>query len=153
MLGETLTPLVERIKEATQEYEKALTKVLMKGVFERYPTVRNFGFVAITPYFNDGDLCTNSIHNVIINGSYEENYDDDEEDETDFFTTTRETIGWGANEKSNPDFNPENRRIAEEISELIYGAEDALHSIYGTNTRVVFHRDGLVDQEEEEPGY
>jgi hypothetical protein len=78
---------LEKIKnelEAFEQKKKVFVEELrkefptmFKELFEKNPRIESIGWTQYTPYFNDGDECTFSVHtdNLNINGENEEEHD------------------------------------------------------------------------------
>ena len=47
--------------DTSKKLEQALFQYI-QPIFDKYPTVDNLSFLAFTPYFADGDVCTYSTH-------------------------------------------------------------------------------------------
>lgn len=61
---------LEKIKKLKEDYDTAVKNIgteffieSFAPIWEKYPTLKSFNFCAYTPYFNDGDVCTYSVHN------------------------------------------------------------------------------------------
>ena len=88
-----VTAAKEQVKKAGATAVAALFKVF----FAEYPEVKAVGWKQFTPHFNDGEPCEFSCdsYSLKINGEGEDDYGD--------INTIDPTLGWGNNERPNPD--------------------------------------------------
>lgn len=69
-----MTELIKRIQEQTIEFNKRRAELVeeLKGnfhamfteIFDKHPTINYFAWTQYSPYFNDGDECTFSRHEI-----------------------------------------------------------------------------------------
>lgn len=123
--------LQKQIEEA-QTKAKALAKeilpVVMADFFQRNPEVYGIGWVQYAPYWNDGDACTFSVHELQL-WLDEESFEDGSFYESD-------ASGLDPDSQRGKDFDL--------IADLINAIEDNyLEEIYGNGVSVVFTKDGI----------
>jgi hypothetical protein len=100
-------------------------------VFERHPNVRSLTWTQYTPYFNDGDPCVFSVHDLEV---YDETIQEADDDYTEGVD-----VGWGEGRARYPD-------IAE-ISGVLSNAEDLLLEMFGDHCRITVQADGISVEE------
>lgn len=76
------TALIENLRAIQNEYEQRLANAIedlrptfgdiFKPFLEAFPFVESLSFSAYTPYFNDGDECTYSVHSLQVFGDFDE---------------------------------------------------------------------------------
>lgn len=70
----------------------------LKPIFEQYPNIDNLAFTAYTPYFNDGDVCTYSVHSyedsIYVNHAncYDNEWSDEYKDASQQFSNIIQSI-------------------------------------------------------------
>jgi hypothetical protein len=106
------TELKGQIKTESEAWFKEQSAAL----FAKYPTMLNFSWTQYTPYFNDGDACTFSVHNYPeING------------EDSYGETTAEL-----------------RPAFKEVEALIGGIDEpTMEAMFGDHVKIVCQRDGV----------
>jgi|SRR5579885_2153123 len=62
-----------------QQEGKAAVKDAFKDLFDKYPEIRSVVWSQYTPYFNDGDTCTFSVHEFDVNLGTDETIKEDVE--------------------------------------------------------------------------
>lgn len=125
----------EDIKQLKKEYEKAVSEFgkealaeAFKPIFAEHPTVISFEWRQYTPFFNDGDVCSFSVH-----GDYPEIQFEGDED--------REEVPYKCEDPS--------RKAADDaIGDAISGVpEDIMLAVFGDHCKVVATRDGFEVEE------
>lgn len=113
-----------------------LVQGLFDEIFANNPTLVAVRWAQYTPYFNDGDACHFTLHQVYLKFSsdVEPNQEDgDIEDEDDGF------VAYWSGPRSN---------LTLQIDNILYGVKEALEIILGDHVEVTVARDGLVEVEE-----
>ncbi len=62
---EKVVELKDKILKLKDEAKVLMKKAFEEGcvsIFEKYPSVKSFGWIQYTPYFNDGDECNFGVH-------------------------------------------------------------------------------------------
>lgn len=146
---------IAAIKAELSKEVQANFHSLAKEIFEEYPEVKDFGWTQYTPYFNDGDPCTfwcNSSH-FHINGK--DGYDEQawgyvgecDEESLNIHQGAEERIGWGENEKPNPDYNPKNKEIVETIRAFLNAFDsDDYEDLFGDHCSVLVTSDKIITE-------
>lgn len=123
--------LQQQIREAQDKAKKLIKSVLPavgKDFFARHPEIYGFGWVQYAPYFNDGDACEFSAHEVQLYLT-EESHDDN---------------GWYDGDHTSLDRGSTVRSDFEKIKDLIEGIDDDyLEDLYGGDAAVLFTKDGI----------
>jgi hypothetical protein len=129
--------LIEKVKQRVAEIEAKRSEMikdlqqefpdLLKGAFEKNPTVESVSWRQYTPYFNDGDECAFSAYlgydDLSINGK---NYWDEDE---------RETV----------------KPIYQDFSTILLEIpEEFYKDLFGDHIEVKVNSDGTVETEEYE---
>lgn len=140
----------EELREKVKEMRAAMKKEghmifteMAKDFFFKYPNVESFGWRQYTPYFNDGDTCTFSVHadadyvevngvagyDVEIPGGLTYQY----QGNNDLYYTERKKA----------------LNVHNEVSDLLNVFEDEdMLAFFGDHTKVTVHRDGSVDTDD-----
>jgi hypothetical protein len=133
--------LIEKVKQRVAEIEAKRSEMLkdlqqefpdlLKGAFEKHPTVESVACRQYTPYFNDGDECTFGASlgydDIYVNGK---NYWDEGKEERDLVKPMYQDFA----------------TILLEIPEEFY------KDLFGDHVEVKINRDGTVETEEYEHG-
>lgn len=124
----------ELVNQLREEFPK-----ILQPLFEKSKLINSIGWTQYTPYFNDGDECTFSVHEVNqINGESE--YD---------VIWTRKEIGDYHSRIPNPDFNQEEYEIYESFCDILSEIPDETYrDLFGDHAEITIHRDGRIEVEE-----
>lgn len=121
-------------QEKLQVYARERLSEFFLEIFEKYPNLKDISWTQYTDYFNDGDLCTFSVHaedSLIINGYqyYEIIYEKNKEEVLEEVGLTLEEF----------------EEIAKTIDSLLYNSigEDILETIFGDHVKVNVTKDGI----------
>lgn len=110
------------LKALNEEGREVFLKA-SREIFDRFPSVRQFGWTQYTPYFNDGDECVFRTHTedeeIIVNGVRGWSHEDGE-------------YVW--------DFNVY-RYIADFLQQI---NEELLHGVFGDHAEILINRDGTL---------
>ncbi len=166
----------KQIEDARQQRASAIRDALEEGftpIFDEFPFLGSIAWTQYRPYFNDGDLCVfssqftepslNSLKDIEDGTAVEYGYENGE----DFNVKSGPTLGWGANERPNPDFDPQYEacnKAVQEFCSLIAGDEtrsysdatpttfdSALQQLFGDHAQITVTREGIeVDHYEHE---
>lgn len=126
--------IVERVKESLGA---EVSRVLSKS-----NKINNIYWNAYTDYFNDGEECNfhTSIDDLRVNVDPNERY---KEDGDNFLEKTI----WDNGRKPNPDYDPYEVSIMDELNTLFepLNDDDLLKDIFGDHVEITIHKSGLVD--------
>lgn len=152
----TLLDNVKAISAKIQEQQKELQEASkrafsegMKEVFAEYPFLAAIKFAAYTPYFNDGDPCYFSIHEVVFDSikdveeGTEQGFYEDGEDfykkstEQIYSLYDRDTRTYG----ENYDFVQEYADCKKIVAELVHAIPSDTHkAMFGDHVSVTIKR-------------
>lgn len=119
-----LRSLIETSKaQLKTELQKHINEEFAK-YFEKYKELESFSWAQYTPYFNDGDTCTFSVHNdIYVNGENE--YDCDWVDGSEW-----------------------KNEFVKSVTKTINGVEsDIMEEIFGEGL-ITVHRNGTIETED-----
>jgi len=132
-LAEAREVYQKKIKEAG----KSAVQEAAQAVFNAHPEINRIEWTQYTPYFNDGEPCTFSVHDVCFLGNEgneeEVRWPEDRED------VIKVTSGWGKDKKVL-------KAKAAEFAQLIADNEDLLETL-GEGRVVISRKDGLSVEE------
>jgi hypothetical protein len=133
---------LDQITEAREAYETAVIvlgesvlKEILNPLFEQFPTLEFIRWNQYTPFFNDGDPCTFSVHGV-HSWSFSDNDEIVDEEEDYFYPSEFET--------DYPGFSAAMRRI----EFLLTSNEKILYSLFDDHAQVIAYRNGEVVADE-----
>lgn len=127
----------KQIEEAAREQAKAILAPGLKAFMDAHPDVKAIGWTQCTPYFNDGDPCEFSVHELHASATDER----DEEIGGD---------GWAyLYGKREEPFSEQSWADLIELRKALSGSEPELKSAFGDHVRVIVTPTG-VDIEEYE---
>ena len=97
--------------------------VLLAPLFEKSKMINSIGWTQYTPFFNDGEECTFSVHELNhVNGEYYDSYDDD---------------------------NVVDENVVEQFQSVLSSVPDDFYrDLFGDHVLVTVHRDGRIEVEE-----
>lgn len=136
--------LIEKIKELkTMMQEQGETEILkmFTEFFENHPKAEAIRWRQYAPYFNDGDVCEFSVHDMyakIVGGPEDQagGYDDGFLDSSDA-------------KKLNLEVDETLFTDLAEINGLAYGVlEEVFELVFGDDLMVTIHRDGTIDKDD-----
>jgi hypothetical protein len=176
--------LFDELKTIKAEYDRKLqqegeaaVKDAFKDLFDKYPEIRSVTWTQYTPYFNDGDTCTFSVHDFDVSLGTDETLRAEIDEKKrltveaanagdykkaqklkDEVTRLQERL-----EDEDDDYsygeskytlrrssNPREVEIAEAVSALEREMpDDVLESVFGDHSRIVATRDGFKVTEQE----
>lgn len=113
---------IDALKAEKKSESEIAFKEESKAIFDKYPEIKSFSWTQYTPYFNDGDECTFSVHaDPKING-----YDEYEEESEEI-----------------------NKKAFEDISKLLNALdEQSMKAIWGDHMEVTVTRGGKISSDE-----
>jgi hypothetical protein len=123
---EALKTEISEAQEKVRTLVKGILPAIMKDFFTRHPDVHGIGWVQYAPYFNDGEACTFSRHEVSIwltEDSLEEN-------------GWHEGDQYGLKGEQRKDFD----KIVDVVEEI---DEHFLEDLYGDGVSVLFTKNGV----------
>ena len=134
--------LIEKIKELkTLMQEKGETEVLkmFAEFFAKHPTVESIRWTQYAPYFNDGDPCVFSVHELTVR-----------------VTGTPKDCGYDDGYLSDyqlEKYEIENKDVLKadlmELSNLAEGVlEEVFELVFGNDVQVTVNRDGSVEKDD-----
>lgn len=136
-----LDTLIENFNEQKELLKKQARGLFLEAaqeLFEAYPELESFGWKQYTPYFNDGDACTFSVHYPIING-WDQDYgyfvaEGGHEDESRELTVSEQLVL---------------KKLTKPVEYLIGKLpEEIMQEVFGDHIIVKITRDGVIDTEE-----
>ena len=142
--------LKNRLEELKQDYTKEAKAAFQEGIviaFETLPMVHAVGWTQYTPYFCDGDPCTFGVYT----------------DEVDLYISV-EVVGGEANLPSGHEYIDDGvayyagwqlpdiyHAAAKEIQEFLHAFDSDIYlDMFGDHARVVMHRNGDFEVEEQD---
>jgi hypothetical protein len=151
-LKSNFTTYKDRINEAQKEFRgiarEGLTN-LLRELFDKYPFVKSVSFDAYTPYFNDGEECTYSVHHdyCSFNG-FDEDGDEDEDGENVLGKSRQKIYQRGEDGKwvyvPNPNYDPLYEQAVNQFREALGVIDDdTWKTIIGDHVTVTITRDGF----------
>lgn len=143
----TLTELAAKKAELDalmQQHGKTAVANELAAFFAKYPGLA-IRWTQYTPYFNDGDACTFSIHGIYVYQKPEEGDDADDSGHElgslNFYLTRPEYLK--GNEWITKELADEGKRV----SQLLYANESALEAAFGDHMEIVATIDGVTADE------
>jgi hypothetical protein len=150
------TLLAELRKEKEQFQAKAVEAVrkALKEFIVTHPTLKALGWVQYTPYFNDGEECVFSMHQMFVTDKLDAETDTDFYSVDDWYETntsyydakTRKYIE-GPNPKSS--FTKQEWKEILDFCDDLQGMSEELKVVFGDHVRVIVTANG-ADVEEYE---
>jgi len=121
-----------------KEHGKAAIVTELSAFFDKHPSI-GIAWRQYTPYFNDGDACTFSLHGVevIPPGDEHEWY------EHEVYSLKRRSESTDCP----PWLTPELAKDASELESLLNHNEDALLMAFGDHVEVIARKDGVAVDE------
>ena len=121
-------------RKAFQEKAKAALKDEFRKFFDAHPEVATIKWTQYTPYFNDGEACTFSVHTPAFYGPGDHSEDDD-----------AECYLYDGYEYSSSKAPADARQLAG----LVKGLGDAMKDTFGDHSEIVATRNGFDVQDYE----
>ena len=143
-LFDELTALKEAYDEKLANEGEDAVKELFKEFFDKYPRAESITWRQYTPYFNDGDPCYFSVHEMTLEMNEGEEETDEETDE-EVDEDEDEDYGDGEYDSyslSRSD-NPDLKQMGEDLGELEGIPDDVLEHVFGDHVKVTATRDGF----------
>lgn len=120
-----------------KEGENAL-KEAFKEFFAKHPSAHTITWTQYTPYFNDGDACHFSVHEMVLNDDEDEDYYDDDEDEDE------DEDGEEAVEPEVVELTEEQQEaLDEDFDRLQNIPEDVLEAVFGDHVQITATAEGF----------
>lgn len=157
-LNDSVTEM-EKMKAEMQKRMQDQFSVLTKHFFTLVPKIKAIAWNQYSPYFNDGDECTFSVHEVYVlsfvpesvdslDDDYddEDDYDEDDEDsekpvETPEEKANRIIIGDYSN--SNHELlTPKELSACHAVRQFISNNEDLMHDLYDNHSTIILTASG-----------
>jgi hypothetical protein len=141
-LVELITEFEAFQKEFKEKAQKAFNEAVQQ-FFQDNPEVRMIHWVQYSPYFNDGDECVFSVHEVrCTNGT---------PDDMDYMGVDME-LSQEAEQEGKwvyPEWRGPERDIKgfDELASFINSQEDMMHEMFGNHAQVIITRDGISVEE------
>lgn len=128
--------LFNDLKELKSAYDKKLkeegeaaVKEAFKEVFDKHESIESIYWRQYTPYFNDGDACTFSVHGFCVSFKNDESDTDDYDNETYLLKRSK---------------NPEKKAVEEAVHTLQRELpDDVMESVFGDHCKVTASREGF----------
>lgn len=145
-LFDELTALKEAYDEKLANEGEDAVKELFKEFFDKYPRAEAISWRQYTPYFNDGDPCYFSVHEMTLEMNAGEDTEEDEseeepeepdEDEDDYSDGEYDSYSLSRSD------NPELKKMGEDFGELEGIPDDVLEHVFGDHVRITATRDGF----------
>jgi hypothetical protein len=133
---QSLAIIEDRRKAIRKEFE-ALFAQLAADFLALAPTVRGFTWTQYAPYFNDGDTCEFSVHEMYLLANEPA---EDEDDDGEGFDPDDDDV-YEDQVKPNT-LSPEAQAAWKFITSL-ENEEEFMREAFGTDTRVIVTRDGV----------
>ena len=156
--------IVSKLNDLKLAYIETARQMFTDGtaeLFKEHPLLDSFGFTAYSPYFNDGDPCTFSIHCDVDYGMYINGFSNDDSDYADkeggqgeFESREKDEYIW--NRKSRYDYSngyhnrvkidgePEIDSMITAVSEFVNSfPEDIWEEMIGNHVMVRIAPDGI----------
>jgi hypothetical protein len=140
-LDKVQTDLQAQINAAQEQFEKAFP-ALVKDFFAAVPQIKSVTWTQYSPYFNDGDACTFSVHDVYFatdDNEDLESYRDADSDGVfsgDMYSLRKKTF-----------LTKEQIEICNKLDTMISCNEDTMESMFGNGYIIVLRPDGIETQE------
>jgi len=127
---------MKKLRQEKQRQAQAVFKAEAAKLFDAHATLQSFGWRQYTPYFNDGDACTFSVHTDEPDINDKRGYDMDHGREYDRRTGKSTQV-------RDPDPDIELQPV---VSKLLNGFdEDDMKHMFGDHVRVTVRRGGEID--------
>lgn len=133
-------------ERATEEFTKAINQI-----FVEYPQLETIAWTQYSPYFNDGDECTFSVHACTFSNAHADEFNlwgefNDKEDakEKQYWAIGDE---WYDDEDANA---PDGLRdVHTQFDSILQSAEfeDILHEMFGNHVKVICTKTGIDTEE------
>ena len=144
-LFDELTALKEAYDEKLHNEGEDAVKELFKEFFDKYPKAETITWRQYTPYFNDGDPCYFSVHEMTLemnedeeDGPEEGDEDEEDEDEDDDYSDG-EYDSYSLSLSEDPDL----KKMGEDFGALQDIPDDVLEHVFGDHVRITATRDGF----------
>lgn len=130
--------MYQKLKKDMEKNAIAVVSSRFKEIFETFPEVKAIGWTQYAPYFNDGDACVFSVHEICFKlNELEEKSDEDEDydEDSDFYRYPESDIPYG-------DKTPVG--LAEkELNNFADSFENVFQEAFGEHSLVVCTREGF----------
>lgn len=131
--------LTEQFNESYRKFQEQMKTTFhecCKEIFEKYPDLKNFSVIGYTPYFNDGDECTYSLHAYWDYGLTLNGYNQDD------FSGNRKS-----DEKIDGYTYAEYEKIGEEIESFLNSIPDSFFKdAFGDHCRIIISRENVTTE-------
>lgn len=141
-LFDELSALKEAYDTKLVEEGEAAVKELFKEFFDKYPRAETITWRQYTPYFNDGDPCYFSVHEMTLEmnedeSGPEEGDEDEEEDDDDYGDGDYDSYSLRASD------DPHLKQMGEDFRNLEAIPDDVMEHVFGDHVKVTATRDGF----------
>lgn len=133
----TLENLINEINAAKKKFQeegKSALQSAFKQFFEENPEVTAVGWLQYAPYFNDGEPCEFSVHDI-----YATTIPLDHED----YSSSELAHGEYEYGDSDCDWSPNNKKVDEFLRLLSRVPDDLFEHLFGSDSIVTVTRDGI----------
>jgi hypothetical protein len=139
--------LVAAQQELTKKFQataQELFKKTTRNFFDSVPEIKAFYWSQYTPYFNDGDECVFSVHDVYFTNTTDVDnitWDEYEGEEENVFIYA----GWG----KVPELSEASKERCDQISKMIGSSEfeDVMKAMFGDHVKVIATAEGFDVQD------
>lgn len=143
-MSTTLKNLVEKqaqVRKEMQEHGKAALHEAFKEFFEQNPSCRAIRWRQYTPYFNDGDTCTFSVHEAYVR------MNDDEDDDSGAYDDGFDSYSDWAHKNGRYD-KPEAyieafKKASRDADELVGCDEKLFQMVFGDHVKITATAEGF----------
>lgn len=129
---ETIKEAIEKELSESQERAKTHFAGLFKAFFEENPDCQAVRWNQYSPYFNDGEPCTFSVHDPEFRFSDTKDEDSEREDGFEYI--------WGS--------ETDRERACKNLSSILHGLSDHLEITFGDGYEITIARDGTMTVDE-----
>ena len=147
-----LQQAINRQQEALQEQFEKEFPVMVKDFFLAVPAIKSVTWTQYAPYFNDGDACTFSVHDVIFatdenddleayRGEEYETKDEDDESTNPLFSGSMYSL------KDKKILTKDQLSLCEKLDYMISDNESIMENMFGNGVIVVLRESGIVNED------
>jgi len=143
-----MAKLFDELKALKEAYDTKLAeegedaiKELFKEFFDKYPRAESIAWRQYTPYFNDGDPCYFSVHEMTLEMNEDEEESDEDEDE-DEDEDDYDDEGYDSYSLRHSD-DPALKQMGEDFMYLEDIPDDVMEHVFGDHVKVTATREGF----------
>lgn len=140
-LFDELNDMMRLYKKRIEEEGEQALKDRFKDFFETHPDIQAVLWTQYTPYFNDGDSCTFSVHDFRVLFKEEDGEEIDEDGEE--IDVEDEYDGGKSAWSLTRSADPVLKQLGQELGTLSNIPEDVLESIFGDHVQIKATREGF----------